>query len=190
MIKNDLKFPKDLVNLPLKEYQKILQILDENKNDEIKADNKVVQYFTGLSTKEINKLSVSVYDGISNSIANLLKEQPKFEAVFEHKGITYGFIPKLEDMTVGEFLDSEKYLATPEDYHKLMAVLYRPLITIQKQSFLRKKTVTKYEIEEYNGTAKYSEIMKDIPSSYLVGCLVFFWTLNNQLQKISDTSLS
>ena len=57
-------------------------------------------------------------------------------------GIEYGFIPSLEDMTVGEFADLENYLTTGKDYHKAMAVMYRPIINSYSNT---------YKIQEYKG---------------------------------------
>jgi hypothetical protein len=49
--------------------------------------------------------------------------------------------------------------------HKAMAVLFRPI---------KKKQGTKYLIEDYEGSHKYSELMKEIPLDVVMGAMVFF----------------
>jgi hypothetical protein len=56
--------------------------------------------------------------------------------------------------------------------HKAMAVLYRPITQTQKG---------KYLIQEYNGTREYSELMKQMPLSVVMGAMVFFYNLTNEL---------
>jgi hypothetical protein len=182
------KYPKSLKEMPLKDYQKILSIIEENKEDERTANNKIVQYFTGLSMREVNKLSLTVYDSILKGLLDCLNETAPFEAVFEHKGVTYGFIPKLEDILVEESLDAESYMVDPADWHKMMAVLYRPITTIQRDGFLRKGKVIKYDIENYETSSKYADIMAEVSTDKVVGSMVFFWTLRSQLMNILNTS--
>jgi hypothetical protein len=58
--------------------------------------------------------------------------------------------------------------------HKAMAVLFRPII---------KKGSGKYNIVDYNGTNEYAEIMKRMPLSAVMGSMVFFYHLGNELLK-------
>ena len=62
-----------------------------------------------------------------------------------------------------------------------MAVLYRP-ITFRKKDL--------YLIEEYEGTDKYAEIMKDSPVNVALGAIVFFYRLGNVLSTYLADSLT
>ena len=53
-----------------------------------------------------------------------------------------------------------------------MAVLYRPI---------KQKHGSKYLIEEYEGSHKYSETLKNMPLDVVLGAMVFFWNLTNAL---------
>ena len=55
-----------------------------------------------------------------------------------------------------------------------MAVLFRPI---------KHKQRDKYIIEEYEGSQKYSEIMKEMPLDIVMGSMVFFYNLTNVLLK-------
>jgi hypothetical protein len=56
--------------------------------------------------------------------------------------------------------------------HKAMAVLFRPI---------KQKQGSKYLIEEYEGSHKYSERMKNMPLDVVLGAMVFFWNLTSAL---------
>ena len=64
--------------------------------------------------------------------------------------------------------------------HHAMAVFYRP-ITGSKGEF--------YEIEKYEGSDKYSEIMKDAPASVAIGATLFFYNLGTTLLSVTMDSL-
>jgi hypothetical protein len=65
--------------------------------------------------------------------------------------------------------------------HKAMAVLYRPI----KKNGLNGT----YEIEKYNGSITYSDVMKHAPLDVVFGANVFFYTLGNELLKSTMTYL-
>jgi len=56
--------------------------------------------------------------------------------------------------------------------HKAMAVLFRPIIHKKKQFYL---------IDEYGGSQRYSEVMKDMPLNVALGAMVFFYRLGEKL---------
>ena len=81
-------------------------------------------------------------------------------------------MPKLDDMTFGEYVDLDNYLADWQLMHKAMSVLYRP-ITFKKKN--------QYLIEDYETADKYN--MKQMTLDVVFGAMVFFWNLRNELQK-------
>jgi hypothetical protein len=56
--------------------------------------------------------------------------------------------------------------------HKALAVLYRPIIAGKKGFYI---------IEDYEGSDKYAEIMKDAPVNVALGAVVFFYRLGKKL---------
>jgi len=83
-----------------------------------------------------------------------------------------GFIPKLDDMSLGEYIDCENYIGKWQDMHKAMAVLYRPV------NF---KSKDKYTIAPYKPSEQLQDAMKDIPLSVVMGSMVFFYRLGMEL---------
>ena len=76
------------------------------------------------------------------------------------------------DITYGENKDVTSYINEWGNMHKAMAVLFRPI---------KQKQGHKYLIEEYEGSHKYSEVMKQMPLSVVLGAMVFFYNLTNEL---------
>jgi len=56
-----------------------------------------------------------------------------------------------------------------------MAVMYRPI---------KKQHKELYSIEKYRGTDKYSEVMRNAPTSAYIGATVFFYNLLNELLSV------
>ena len=92
----------------------------------------------------------------------------------------FGFIPNLEDMTFGEYIDLESNISSVETFHKAMAVMYRPIT---------KKVKDRYEIFEYKGTDEFSDVMKYASLDVVLGATVFFSTLGSDLVQHTLTSL-
>jgi hypothetical protein len=105
----------------------------------------------------------------------MFNQNHSFIPTFKMGGTEFGFIPNLEDMTFGEYTDLDTYITDWDEIHKAMAVLYRPI---------KKKGLNgTYEIEDYNGTITYAEVMKFAPLDVCLGATVFFYRLGNELLK-------
>ena len=100
------------------------------------------------------------------------------------EGITveFGFEPSLDKISYGAFKDAENYMKDVKDLHKLMSVLYRPIIKDISNKY-------HYRIAEYEGSDKFSEVMKDAPVNVALGMQVFFYRLGTKLSKYTMDSL-
>ena len=66
-------------------------------------------------------------DEIRNQLGEVLSEKPALTKSFQYNGKEYGFHPKLEDISLGEYIDLDTYLKEPyKDAEKILGVLYRP----------------------------------------------------------------
>jgi hypothetical protein len=90
--------------------------------------------------------------------------------------LEFGFIPKLDDISFGEFIDLENYMMDWQTMHKAMAVLFRPIIH-KKREF--------YRIDDYGGSSRYSDVMLDMPVSVALGASVFFYRLGTKLPHLT-----
>jgi hypothetical protein len=183
-----IEVPKELSAIPLREYQKYLKVMDDNKDAEDTEfiNLKVLEIFCGINLKEAYNLPLAEFSFIINHIVTLFKEETPLQRDFtltDPNGdtITFGFIPKLDDITLGEFVDLDNYIGDWQQIHKAMSVLYRP-VTFRKGEL--------YLIEDYEGADKYSEIMKDAPVNVALGSVVFFYRLGNVLSNYLADSLT
>jgi hypothetical protein len=107
-----------------------------------------------------------------------VQKEGEFVKTFTLNGIKYGFHPNLNNLSVGEWIDIDNYQKDSiSNAHKLMSILYRPII---------KQVKDNYEIEPYDGT-KNAELMLEVDSSIFKGMMLFFWNLSKELIQGSDT---
>tara|TARA_R110002020_G_scaffold337204_5_gene552701 strand:- start:1004 stop:1714 length:711 start_codon:yes stop_codon:yes gene_type:complete len=178
-----IKVPMSFDAIPLKHYQKYVKIIDENKDnkDQEFLSLKLLNIFCDITMKQAYELPISEYESILKHLTELLSTKSVLQRRFymtdpKGKKVEFGFIPNLDKMTLGEYIDAEKYMSSWEDMHKAMAVFYRPIVAGNKDFYL---------IEKYKGSDKYSDIMKDAPSSVAVGSMLFFLSLGIELSKIT-----
>jgi hypothetical protein len=140
----------------------------------------MIEIFCGVDLKIIPNVKYKNILEVTSLIANLFNRKYPLVNRFKIGTIEFGFIPNLEEMTTGEYMDLDTYITDWSKMHKAMAVLYRPITS---------KIGDKYKIEEYKGSDEYSEIMKSAPLNVVFGCVVFFYHLGNELLKSTLTYL-
>ena len=172
-MKVKISIPTSLSEIKLSQYQKFLKIVKENDESEF-INHKMIQIFCDIDLEIVNAMKQKDVEDAINTIGGLFNQLPSLTTRFEMDGITFGFIPNLDEMSAGEYMDLDGYIVNWEEMHKAMAVLYRPT---------KQKLGHKYLIEDYEGTDKYSELMKDAPLNVVLGAMVFFWNLGKELLK-------
>lgn len=158
--------PSSLAEIHLSKYQKYERIEEPTEKDIIKT-------FLNLSGDMVDKIPFQEVNRVAGIITTLFKNEPSFKRTFYINGVQYGFIPKLDAISFGEYNDIIKY--TSADYqnmHRAMAVMYRPVIKERKGTYL---------IEDYEGSDKYADVMKKAPLDVVFGAMVFFLDLANEL---------
>jgi hypothetical protein len=104
-------------------------------------------------------------------ITTTLNKQPDLVRTFKLGDTEFGFIPKLDDMTFGEYVDLDSNLGDWDNMYKAMAVLYRPI---------KQKVGDKYLIDDYKGDLYY-DAMLHTPMDAVVSSMVFFYNLGKEL---------
>ena len=105
-------------------------------------------------------------------LTNMLEQKPKLKTTLKIHDKDYGFIPKLDDMSFGEYADLDILIADWETMDQAMAVLYRPITN---------KFKNKYLIEDYDSDK--TAYMGNITLDYVFGSLFFLKNLNQELSK-------
>jgi hypothetical protein len=170
-MKATINIPESLSEITLAQYQKWYKISENNEDDNF-LKQKMIEIFCNVPLKTVLLIKATDVDNITNTINNLFKEEPKFIDKFTYKGIRFGFIPKLDEITFGEYVDLDTYLNDWDNIHKAMNVLYRPITIERKNTYL---------IEDYEGADVYS--LKNITLDIVFGSIVFFWKLKKELWK-------
>ena len=178
-MKLELNVPTSLSEIKLAQYQKFVKISEQNEDSEF-LHQKMVQLFCGVDLKQIATIKHKDVMDITKSISDMFKVKHKLIQRFKMGGVEFGFIPNLDEMTQGEYVDLDTYIVDWKDMHKAMAVLYRPI---------KKKAGDKYDIEDYNGSITYSDVMRHAPLDVALGAVVFFYHLGNELMKSTLTYL-
>ena len=172
-MKLDIYIPEELSDITLGQYQKFAKInTGENDNTSFLL-HKMVEIFCNIDLKDIAKIKYTYVNNIVSEINKMFDVKTSLIPIFKMGGIDYGFIPKLDDITLGEYIDLDNTLGDWETMHKAMSVLYRP-VKFQKGH--------RYQIEDYTGMEN-AERMKNMPLDVVMGSLVFFWILKNELLK-------
>ena len=180
-MKLEISIPTELNEIKLSQYQAFLKIAKDNTDEEF-LHQKMVQTFCGIDLKEVAEIRYKEVIEITESLGKMFDiKNHKFISRFKMGGVEFGFIPNLDDMTFGEYTDLDTYINDWEQMHKAMAVLYRPI----KKNGLNGM----YDIEKYNGSITYSDVMKHAPLDVVFGANVFFYTLGNELLKSTMTYL-
>ena len=180
-MKLEISIPTELNEIKLSQYQAFLKIAKDNTDEEF-LHQKMVQTFCGIDLKEVAEIRYKEVIEITESLGRMFDvKNHKFINRFKMGGVEFGFIPNLDDMTFGEYTDLDTYINDWEQMHKAMAVLYRPI----KKNGLN----STYEIEKYNGSITYSDVMKHAPLDVVFGATVFFYNLGNELLSSTMTYL-
>ena len=180
-MKLEISIPTELNEIKLSQYQAFLKIAKDNTDEEF-LHQKMVQTFCGIDLKEVAEIRYKEVIEITESLGKMFDiKNHKFISRFKMGGVEFGFIPNLDDMTFGEYTDLDTYINDWEQMHKAMAVLYRPITKNGLNST--------YEIEKYNGSITYSDVMKHAPLDVVFGATVFFYNLGNELLSSTMTYL-
>lgn len=170
-MKLTLNIPESLSEITLGQYQNWLKVA-EGKEDETFLQQKMIEIFCNITLKQVLMIKATDVTEITTDLSKMFEAKHKLITTFKLNENEFGFIPKLDEMSFGEYIDLDNYLSEWENMHKAMTVLFRP-ITYKKKD--------KYLIEDYEGSGKYD--LKNMPLDIVFGSLVFFWNLRSELQK-------
>jgi len=168
----EVKVPESLSEITLGQYQKYLKIQDGD-NDEMMIAQKMIEIFCNVELKYVTKMRWKDVQEITLTLSNMFDEDSKFTKMFTLDQVQYGFIPNLDEITFGEFVDLDTYLGDWQQMDKAMSVLFRPVdINVRGR----------YNIKEYDGTL--NDHIKDMPLSVALGAVFFLLNLGKELSQV------
>lgn len=182
MIKEKVKIivPNSLAEVTLGQYQNYLKSVEKlNPEKDAKLINKkLIEHFCGINEELVDKVAYRDVAKVVNVISGAFEKEYELVQLFKLLDVPMGFIPKLDDMSLGEYVDVENFLGDWQNMHKAMAVLYRPV------NFRKKE---RYTIADYSPSDEISHLMKEMPLNVVMGCMVFFYRLGMELSQATLT---
>lgn len=170
-MKLDVNVPSELNEITLGQYQKFIKLYQGEVTEEFMA-LKMLEIFCGIKLRDAYQMRYKDIDGIVEVISATLNQKPQLVQRFKMGDVEYGFIPNLDDMSFGEYVDLDTYLPDWNEMHRAMAVLYRPI----KNKFKNRYNIVDYEVVD-------AEIYKNMPMDAVVSSVLFFYRLGIDLSK-------
>ena len=161
-----VKVPKTAAQIELQGYQELMNI---EEPDPIQT----ISCLMGYDTSFIRRWEARSVDTVFKALTDCFKREFNLVRTFTLKGKKYGFIPNLDGASYGEVEDIRNNISDVQDWHKAMAIMYRPIVVEKGE---------RYTIEDYTAEED-SEIMKLAPLDVAIGAQVFFYDLTNDLLK-------
>ena len=167
-----------LSEITLEQYQRFLKVQQINKDDEYIIQLKMIEIFCNVDFKDARNIKFTDVERIIEKLTETFQEKPNLIRTFKMDGVEYGFIPSMEEMTFGEYIDVDTYLPQEDQMHLAMNVLYRPITS---------KKAGKYSIEDYDINTK--ESMKQMPLKVMLSATFFLQNLGLELLNVTSNYL-
>jgi hypothetical protein len=176
-MKARLNIPNKLSEITLSKYQKFVKLNVEDV-DERFLQIKMIEIFCEVSHENVLKIKFADADRVTAILGDMFTQKPDLVTKFWLNGVEYGFIPDLDELSFGEYIDLDTYLGDWENIHTAMNVLYRP-ITENKGN--------RYSIEEYDVNTK--DRLLDMPLDAVISSVFFFYHLGKDLSVVMNRYL-
>ena len=167
----NIEIPTKLSDITLGQYKRFLNIQKQTEESHF-LNAKAIEIFCDVELKNVMRLKMADFDKITNKINSLFEQKPKLVQRFKIDSVEYGFHPQLDELTLGEYIDVDTYIADWENMEKTMNVLYRPI---------ENKLKDRYSIKEYN--VDTSENLLAMPMDAVLSSIFFLWNLGIDLSK-------
>ena len=167
----NIEIPTKLSDITLGQYKRFLNIQKQTEESHF-LNAKAIEIFCDVELKNVMRLKMADFDKITNKINSLFEQKPKLVQRFKIDSVEYGFHPQLDELTLGEYIDVDTYIADWENMEKTMNVLYRPI---------ENKLKDRYSIKEYN--VDTSDNLLAMPMDAVLSSIFFLWNLGIDLSK-------
>ena len=171
-----LNIPTSLNEITLGQYQEFAK-LDITK--ELEVQSKMIEIFCKVPVEVVRSMKAKDITDICTIINNMFDVEHQMLNRFDLNGVKYGFIPDLENMSFGEYVDLDTFMGDNDNLHRAMNVLYRPIDLLQGQ---------RYTLKEYDPDT--NEDAKNYPLDACFGAMVFFYDLGKDLSTVILNSSS
>ena len=166
-MKVNLRIPNSLNELTLGQY---IEFSNLNITKESEVHLRMIEIFCNIPREVVRNMKAVDITDVCSIINGMFDTKHQLLTSFTLNKKEYGFIPSLEDMSFGEYVDLDTFIGDNDNLHRAMNVLYRPI---------KLRQGNRYTLEDYNPDT--SEVAKDYPLDAVFGALVFFYNLGKDL---------
>ena len=178
-MKVNLRIPTTLNDVTLKQYQEFAKLESNlDKTNDAAIQLKIVEIFCNVPEIVVRNMKATDIAEVCEIINTMFDAQHQLINRFTLNGVEYGFIPELDDMSFGEYMDLDTFIGDNDNLHRALNVLFRPI---------EHKRGNRYKIKDYNPDT--SEDAKDFPLDAVLGAIVFFYNLGKDLSLVMMNSL-
>ena len=177
-----VQIPESWKDIELKQFQKYNYEVHKDINDTTKLIQ-TISTLCDINFNDASKMSIKDVKKITGYLAQMLEQVPEtFITKFRHNGIDYGFIPKLDEISIGEYADLEFYLTETSEIwnnmHLIMSILYREI----------EEDGNPYKIKDYKPNKEIAEGFKSLSMDIVYSASNFFLTLGEELLETIGSS--
>jgi hypothetical protein len=175
-----IDIPENLNEITIRQFFDFVKCTEESSDDAY-LRLAMISIFCDVSVEDIKKnLTAKEFAEISNHLTEVIKQEPTHIERFTLQGVEFGFIPNLENITAGEYIELDELFKGKDTYLEQMSVMYRPVVSKHKEL---------YRIEPFEDKDKFKDIMEFSPVSAYFGAKVFFCNLLSELLNNIQTCL-
>tara|TARA_R110000823_G_scaffold11365_8_gene38789 strand:- start:1003 stop:1653 length:651 start_codon:yes stop_codon:yes gene_type:complete len=177
-MKAKINVPTNLSEITLRQYQEFLTAQETNE-DEHYLEHKAIEIFCHVPEEKIKTIAAHSVTEIANKISALFADQKELVRFFTLNKKEFGFIPNLDEISFGEYIDIDTYLSDWKNMHYAMNVLYRPI---------SHKKAGRYDLVGYDTEQRDRALQ--MPMNAVLGSIFFLFNLRKDLLKTTLNSLA
>ena len=162
-----IQIPTSLNEITLRQYQEFSK-LDSKKESDVLL--KMVEIFCKVPVEVVRSMKANDIKDICEVINKMFDVEHQLINRFQLGGQYFGFIPDLENMSFGEYIDLDTFIGDTDNLHRAMNVLFRQ-IDLKKGS--------RYTLKDYDPDTSVEA--KNYPLDAVFGAMVFFYALGKDL---------
>jgi hypothetical protein len=148
------------------------QMIHQYKEIYISEPAKLLAMYLDISVNELKDLPLEQVQFVENYLTDILAVQEMKDELFNSftfEGVEYGLENDWSKLSWGAWTDLEVYSSKDieQNIHKIMAILYRPVLNWKGKKFI----IDRYRASEIEERA---ELFKKLPAKYWFGVCGFF----------------
>ena len=180
----EISIPTEWDEVSVEKYQQYTSAV-KDLTDEDEITKHTISVLCDIPINVISHLKLKDLRAIQESLHKLISKPVNKQIMnkINIEGKMFGFHPKIDDLTMGEYVDIETF-AKHNDLASMMSVLYRPITEEQGNRY----NIEPYHLSHNDNTKFFKKLSINVANAVVV----FFWNLgtqqlNNIQQSLKET---